>query len=182
MGEILKAPTDWIPFLSPYPVWVKVLVCFWLFVTAGLVASLVLARPTGPEKPAKQAKLPSITLRFVAMGNPFNQWQVASDGKKPILFISTLWHVTNVPGSGLAVRLLKAHLLKPFAKELIYTTILPIGTGRDETIPEGETLDVRIHCYISTVLESREPFEIYLAIEDQFAKKHPLPAVKVSPC
>ena len=47
MRDIVEAFVALIPFLDPYPLWVKYLLCGWLLVSAVLLSALVLARP-GP--------------------------------------------------------------------------------------------------------------------------------------
>jgi hypothetical protein len=52
MDKIFKLITDLVPFLAPYPAWVKGLLCFWVFVSAALLGSLLLARPSEAQKDA----------------------------------------------------------------------------------------------------------------------------------
>jgi hypothetical protein len=129
-----------------------------------------------------RVKQPCVTLRFVARGFPHRDWGIGSQGDKPILCIATDWHVTHVPGSGSAmpIRLLNPHLVEPFAKYLIHIhAIISSENSLEGVIPEGETRNLIIQCYLSKVLKSEKPIKVRLTVEDQLANKHKLPPVVV---
>jgi hypothetical protein len=130
------------------------------------------------------AKQPRVTLHFVAMDFPNSQWVIGGWDNKPITCIVTRWHVTQAPGSGVPVRLLKAHLLKPLAKYLLNTQVAITSgqyqyTRREDSILEGETRTVTIHCNLSKVFKPEMRLKVHLAVEDQFAHKHKLPPIMV---
>jgi hypothetical protein len=129
-----------------------------------------------------------VVLRFVAMDFPDSFWGISHQGDRPILVILTRWYVTHEAGSGsgLPVRLLKVHLLSPFAEDLIdseLTIASPIGesTRWEPAIPEGETRNVTIHCNLSIVVNTEKRLKVRLAVEDQLDNKYILPQIKVSP-
>jgi hypothetical protein len=129
-------------------------------------------------------KQPTVTLHFVAMDFPESQWVIGGWRDKPITSIVTRWHVTQAPGSGVQVLLLKAHLLKPFAKYLIHSRVTITSghyqyTRMESTIPERETRNLIIECNLSKVLEPEVRLKVHLAVEDQFARKHKLPPIMV---
>jgi hypothetical protein len=118
------------------------------------------------------------------MDFPNSQWAIGSMGGKPITCIVTRWHVTQAPGSGMSVRLLKAHLLNPFAKYFIHSQVMVTsGQSRyaptESTIPEGETRNLLINCNMSKVLKPNTRLKVHLAVEDQFERKHKLPPIMV---
>src|SRR5260370_36255877 len=123
------------------------------------------------------AKRPHVILDFVAMDFPHSHWGLGNIGNNPTTYIVTKWHITQAPGSGVPVRLLKVHLLKPFAKYLIHSQLI-IMSGEYErvfwgdTIPEGKTRDFIITCNLSIVLKSGIRLKVRLAVQDQFARKH----------
>jgi len=134
------------------------------------------------------AKRNRVTLRFVSMNFPHSQWAIGSQGNKPILVIVTRWHVTHEPGSGsgLPVRLLKVHPLKPFAEEFIHGHVVTMSdeypnTRLETVIPEGQTRELIIRCHLSKVLKTEKPLKVHLAVEDQLANKHKLPPITVLP-
>jgi hypothetical protein len=131
------------------------------------------------------AKRPRVTLRFVAMDFPRSHWGIGSQGDKPITCIVTRRHVTQAHGSGMPVRLLKAHLLKPpLAKYLIHIQVVTMSaeyanTRLEGVIPEGQTRDVTIHVNLSKVLKPEMQLKVHPAVEDQLANKHKLPPIMV---
>jgi hypothetical protein len=131
----------------------------------------------------KGPKRPQIILGFVAMDFPHSHWGIGTIGDKPITSIVTKWHVTQALGSGVSVRLLKAHLRKPFAKYLIQSRAAITGTEYAQSlagvIPEGETRTLIINCNLSKVLKPEMRLNVQLAVEDQFAQKHKLPPIMV---
>jgi len=137
-----------------------------------------LSRPfkTGPKRP-------HVILDFVAMDFPNTQWVIGKQDDKPFTCIVTRWHVTQAPGSGVSVLLLKVHLLKPLTEFLIYSRFTITGWEHPHTledaIPEGETRNLTIICNLSKVLEPEVRLKVHLAVEDQFARKHKLPPIMV---
>ena len=128
-------------------------------------------------------KRPQNILGFVAKDFPHSHWGMGTIGDKPITCIVTKWHVTQALGSGVSVRLLKAHLRKPFAKYLIQSRAAITGTEYAQSlagvIPEGETRTLIINCNLSKVLKPEMRPKVQLAVEDQFAQKHKLPPIMV---
>ena len=138
-----------------------------------------LSRPfkTGPKRP-------HVILDFVAMDFPHSQWVIGSQGDKPFTCIVTKWHVTQAPGSGVSVLLLKVHLLKPPTEFLIYSRFTIMGwehphTLEEGVIPEGESRILTIICNLSKVLEPEVRLKVHLAVQDQFRHKHKLPPIMV---
>jgi hypothetical protein len=129
-----------------------------------------------------------VILRFVGMDFPDSCWGISRQGDKPILVILTRWYVTHEvgSGSGLSVRLLKVHLLNPFAECLIDSELtITGGVGEskpwDPTIPEGETRILTIHCNLLKVVNAEKRLKVRLIVEDQLDNKHVLPPITVSP-
>jgi hypothetical protein len=120
------------------------------------------------------------------MDFPESHWGIGKMGDKSILVIVTKWYVTQAPGSGMPVCLLKAHLLKPLAKYVIQSqVILTSGeytnTRGEDVIPEGQTRNLIILCNLSKVLKTEKRLKVHLAVEDQLANKHKLPPIMVKP-
>jgi hypothetical protein len=112
------------------------------------------------------------------------RWGRGSCNDEPFMVIVTLWWVTNAPGSGTPVRVLKARPLEPLANYFIGADVMEeAGNTRREgvTIPEGETRRVRIQCRFSKVPKSKKALKTRLAVEDQLANKHKLPPIMVPP-
>jgi hypothetical protein len=57
MDTIIKWISNLAPFLSPYPLWIKIVFASWVGLSAVLIASLVLARPLD-KTDTKQPILP----------------------------------------------------------------------------------------------------------------------------
>jgi hypothetical protein len=56
--DLFKTITDLVPFLAPYPNWVKGLICFWVFVSAALLGAILLARPSNePDVSPKRKRV-----------------------------------------------------------------------------------------------------------------------------
>ena len=52
----LEALFSLVPFLEPYPVWVKLIICGWIVLTAVLAICLLFARPPSKDEPLAERK------------------------------------------------------------------------------------------------------------------------------
>jgi hypothetical protein len=132
------------------------------------------------RRPSKRRKKRvDVTLKFVSQDLPYSYWGIGKQDDKPITCIVARWHVTQIPGSGVSVQLLNAHLVKPAVSQdlMIHSHVHTMsdewfGFERERVIPEAETRDVVIRCAFLKVLDGERPLEVRFVVEDQFANKH----------
>lgn len=71
MGETVQLLSRAIPFLAPYPAWVKVLVCLWVLLGVVVFVVLLFMRPeTGPSSGSEAGTPPSVQQTTTVQGSP----------------------------------------------------------------------------------------------------------------
>ena len=126
---------------------------------------------------SKQDPQHEIQLSFVAISSRCF-WTIGMLGDLLVLMIHTNWHVTNMPGSRLAARILEALLLEPQGEILLADVEPSRQSPMDphwEEIEQGKTAKIYIRFHLKLSGEpTSEPLDVKIVVVDQLGKRHTL--------
>ena len=134
--------------------------------------------------PWRRKSTPRATLGFVAMAErcvlAILQRPDGNLGGQ----ISTRWHVTNAPFSGMPIKLLTAHLAKPRVADSEVQAIVVMERhhgGPDNTVLPGETQVFDITFLLPLVPSDRVkwPTNVEIIVIDQLENQYELPRIKL---